>query len=57
MEFCGRKWHAVELARDSKMTDLIAIQTDIGEDVVGTLGDDLHTVAVAFPSSEPEQVP
>jgi len=36
------------------MTDLIVIQTDVGEDVVGTLGDDLHTVAVAFLSSESE---
>ena len=34
------------------MTDLIAIQTDVGADVVGTMGDDLHTVA--FLSTEPE---
>ena len=42
MEFCGRKWDAVELARASRMTALVAIQTDADEDVVGTLGDDLH---------------
>ena len=44
MELCGRKWDAVKLVRASRTTDLIAIQTDVGEDVVGTLGDDLHTV-------------
>ena len=38
------------------MTDLIAIETDV-EDVVRTLGDDLHIAAVAFLSSEPERVP
>ena len=44
MELGGRKWDAVKLVRASRKTDPIAIQTGVGEDVVGTLGDDLHTV-------------
>ena len=34
----------MQLVTASRTTDLIAIQTDVGEDVVGTLGDDLHIV-------------
>ena len=54
MEFCGGKSDAVVLARASRMTDLISIQTDVCEDVEGTLGSDLHTFAVAFLSNEPQ---
>ena len=47
MELCGRKY-AVKLVRASRTTDPIAIQTAVGEDVVGTLGDDLHTVLLLY---------
>ena len=44
----------MQLVRASRTTDLMAIQNDVGEDLAGTLADDLqlHTVAVAFLSSE-----